>query len=416
MAASNKHPNDGNDDPVLVAAMAVVGPILFFMAVWFIAHEQIAWTFLTIFEHVAAMWHWAPWIQTEERYQKMEAFTVFVSSVDERELTFVQLSRIGNLAMTNLVPIVILLMALMAWHAWTASPTVAFHNVMDFKTLVRRLNPFFPASTPVIGLDLINTDPDKGPWRRMETYIGFALKHKLLSTAKGRLIEKLGEDETAWSYDIDAAKEVFAKQLGPKTLNVWKSLPTKAPHYASLAAIFAARINGAFDDSNDALDALAASCKRNTKTGEYRINTDLTKSLWEAHAFTKEVLTIVSRHHFINTAMYALLEEARQRSGVLQPAWFLWLKPVDRRLWYSLHQVGLRVGNIEAGGVRAHVLAEKRNQAAIPTPYVEQAALALREHLSDEGWINTQSSDYSPAETFEAEEEGDFLDQAETVA
>ena len=58
-----------------------------------------------------------------------------------------------------------------------------------------------------------------------------------------------------------------------------------------------------------------------------------------------------------------LLNEARLKSGVLAPAQFVWLKLVDRRLWYALHSLGFETEGsgrylhpnprIEAAGARA---------------------------------------------------------------
>ena len=54
----------------------------------------------------------------------------------------------------------------------------------------------------------------------------------------------------------------------------------------------------------------------------------------------------------------SLLEMARI-DGVLASAEFLWLKPVDRRMWYMLNCVGRQTAVAEIAGLFAHWQAEK---------------------------------------------------------
>ncbi len=47
------------------------------------------------------------------------------------------------------------------------------------------------------------------------------------------------------------------------------------------------------------------------------------------------------------------------RDGVQASADFLWLKPIDRRLWYMLNTVGRQTPFAEVAGPYAHWLAER---------------------------------------------------------
>jgi intracellular multiplication protein IcmP len=83
-----------------------------------------------------------------------------------------------------------------------------------------------------------------------------------------------------------------------------------------------------------------------------------------------------------------LLNEARLKAGVLAPAQFVWLKLVDRRLWYALHSLGFETDGfgrylhpnprIEAAGARDHWAAERIAARPILTPEIERALNAAR--------------------------------------
>jgi intracellular multiplication protein IcmP len=76
------------------------------------------------------------------------------------------------------------------------------------------------------------------------------------------------------------------------------------------------------------------------------------------------------------TVMASMLEAARL-DGVLSSAEFLWLKPIDRQLWFMLNSVGRWTAVVEVGGPFAHWLAEKEIGRPIKTPLVDQATKAL---------------------------------------
>ena len=74
--------------------------------------------------------------------------------------------------------------------------------------------------------------------------------------------------------------------------------------------------------------------------------------------------------------MASMLELART-DGVLASAEFLWLKPLDRKLWYMLNSVGRQTAVPEIAGAFAHWTAEKKTKRALRVPMVDEAAKSL---------------------------------------
>jgi hypothetical protein len=75
---------------------------------------------------------------------------------------------------------------------------------------------------------------------------------------------------------------------------------------------------------------------------------------------------IAKRHGFRETFFLGLLAEARVR-GLLPPAYFAWLRAVDRGLWYAAQSLGRPRSFIEGSGIIAHYQAERGRAGAVPS-------------------------------------------------
>lgn len=101
-------------------------------------------------------------------------------------------------------------------------------------------------------------------------------------------------------------------------------------------------------------------------------------------------IKIAERHGYETTALMALLTASRIKAGVMAPAQFVWLKLVDRNLWYALHSLGYEIEGIgryihpnprvEALGARDHWAAERIAGRPILKPYLDASIAALRRH------------------------------------
>src|SRR6202000_266159 len=100
------------------------------------------------------------------------------------------------------------------------------------------------------------------------------------------------------------------------------------------------------------------------------------KAVIKKHQNAQNVQEILARHAYLLTVMSSLLEASRE-DGVVPSAEFLWLKPLDRRLWYMLNSIGRQTPYAEVGGPFAHWRAEKEMGRRSLVPMIDEAIKAL---------------------------------------
>jgi hypothetical protein len=98
------------------------------------------------------------------------------------------------------------------------------------------------------------------------------------------------------------------------------------------------------------------------------------------------VRRLFARHGFAVPMMMDAMRLARQR-GKLTTVDFIWLKPIDRNLYFALNNMGRRTGWPESAGAAAHLSAEEVMEGPIFEPYVEKAVDALEKSLRKDGWL-----------------------------
>jgi len=95
----------------------------------------------------------------------------------------------------------------------------------------------------------------------------------------------------------------------------------------------------------------------------------------------KEVVQkIIDSHFYKKTVLSGLLEEAR-KDGVLATADFIWLKPINRSLWYMLNNIGRRASWIECAAPWSHYWSEKLLERKVANPMINEAVKALDDYM-----------------------------------
>lgn len=243
---------------------------------------------------------------------------------------------------------------------YRANISSRFKHVYNMDSLRKSEYKIWPQVTPIMKVDLVKKDLDEGPWATSLTPMLFAKKHKLLVEHKeenGKINVLLNEGSTY---------RVLSLQVGV----FWRDIESFPPHIQALYAIFLARANQDRTNADNLLNQIAASASAD------HLDFKGVKELVKKHKNTKFAKFAERRHAYLLTVMATLLEVART-DGVLATAEFLWLKPIDRPLWYMLNSVGRQTAFPEVAGAFAHWVAEKKVGRPLKVPMVDEAVKAL---------------------------------------
>lgn len=270
-------------------------------------------------------------------------------------------SHIGNYLK---YPITILIAGGAAW-LYFGGFSYRFRNNYNTKLFKKLEKENWPQIAPVADLDLVNTKLDDEPWGVALSPVAFCKKNNLVDIEKKRdgynLILRRG-----------ATYRVLSLQLGPR----WSGVNVLPMHIKALFTIFAARMNDDKDTSDALLDQISASAAGG------KANFVGVEKFLRKYANTAKTAKVIGAHGYVTTILASMLVRARE-VGVLASSEFIWLKPIDRRMWYMLNTVGRPTAVAEICGTYAHWLAEKRLGLALTVPMVEEGVKGLELALSE---------------------------------
>jgi intracellular multiplication protein IcmP len=276
---------------------------------------------------------------------------------------------------------VAVILGLLALKLFFGSPIVKYKRTLSMQTLTEQEASDWPQITPVVKLDLVKEHAEKGQWAMGQTPMQFAKKHRLLLEAKEVVDSDVlrAQEQMIVSLLRGAAYQVFATQLGA----YWNGIERLPIYKQALFAVFASRIGGDRAGAANLLSQIAASAKFDPKKKALpQLNYAGTAELLKKHQNNKLIAKITQQHAFVTTVMASMLMTARN-DGVVASADFLWLKVVDRPLWFLLNSVGRRTVFAEAAGPFGHWIAELQLGQAIRLPMVEEAINGLDAALKE---------------------------------
>ncbi|WP_058533114.1 type IVB secretion system coupling complex protein DotM/IcmP [Legionella saoudiensis] len=261
---------------------------------------------------------------------------------------------------------VVLALGVMAILLYQSNLKLKYRKAHDMKSLRAQEQFNWPAIMPVVKEDLVSQDVNTGPWAMALTPMEFARKYKLLKKEDVLLDNPVPGMEMTAGIRRGDAKRVFTLQLGP----YWDGFEHCSPQAYALAGVFMARLNRDRDAANNILSVLDRTFV------EGKPDFSVARPVVEKYKNTEEIQEIVGKHAYTLTVLASLLEKARQ-DGVVPSSEFLWLKPVDRRLWYMLNCVGRQTPYAEVAGAFAHWRAEKEMGRRSLVPMIDEAIRAL---------------------------------------
>lgn len=101
------------------------------------------------------------------------------------------------------------------------------------------------------------------------------------------------------------------------------------------------------------------------------------------------------KHRFATVRMVCAMKSARALNGTLITPDFIWLKELDRTLYYALNNLGRIMPLIEGAGIYAQMNADNIFEQATPDeePEVLNAVCAYIKELKKEGWIGDRNNE-----------------------
>lgn len=250
------------------------------------------------------------------------------------------------------------ILAVYGWKVIGRNPASKFKRTFDMRTLAVSESSQWPWMIPVLDKDLINMPIDKGPYAMAMTEVEFARHYRLLEGADRLSINK------------QRAQKLFATQLG----RLWEGPRRLRVHERALFACFIAQICGRRDECMRGLELLTRSSVNEA------LDTTFTDELLEKYKDDKRVRLVVRRHAYVSTVLMAVLSKAR-RLGKLSPSYMVWLRPLDRALWYTIQSLDRRTPFPEAAGIYAHYQSEIVAGTPLEYPFVNEAVEGLRHEL-----------------------------------
>jgi intracellular multiplication protein IcmP len=179
--------------------------------------------------------------------------------------------------------------------------------------------------------------------------------------------------------DREATRRAFIQQLGPR----WQGIEGQPPYMRAFYAACALKGAQKREQSDELLGRLSL-CWSLEKGFNMApdVNAEVNKILGD-----KDLIgaanNIAAQHAYRTTAILGALKWARWMGGVLASAQFLWMRAVDRNLWYPLNNLGRRSFHVEGSGAIAHFMAEQNAKKPLPIPRVDTAIVALNQFLAD---------------------------------
>ncbi|MDP9196858.1 MAG: hypothetical protein M3O22_08895 [Pseudomonadota bacterium] len=254
------------------------------------------------------------------------------------------------------------------------APDTRFRHKYNLETLIRAQSRFWPVISPLLKFN---------PTQASARFTGQAIPATLPLFA-----EALSPEEWVAANrislinnipDRDSARRACLTQLGAR----WTGADSLPPYARALLAAFALKIARKRQESDDLLGKIAASW---SPEKGLQLPPGVTKEIdavLGSPGTGGEALKVAERHGWFTTAMLGVLKKARENGGVLASASFLWLRGVDRKLWYALNNLGRQSFHTEAAASMAHFMAETEARRPLAIPRVEPAIDSLVTYFSE---------------------------------
>lgn len=394
--------------------------IVLVVGMWFALRKPLMWLSFYSSYYAFRFYEFFPLVMSTAEYQALVTARKAIPSLNPTQFGLSALYQLfeyhGYFWRWIVVPVLL-------WWGWrTKKSVVRFRfnrEIKDVYDLIEIQAKHFPASAIIRGKNLLATHPYVGPWATYALPLDFTLDNRLLWVSKEAVTSERKVDETSMVpipaltptqklqpfpvkrkmlpshryvlFNVDRANTAFSNQLGP----LWNGAQALPPLERALYAAFCAQACGDQGAAWTMVAQLGFSFREGERDKQGKLltphhaNTNGTDELLAKFGNQPAIRQIHELHaHAINviTATLALC----RKKGRLTHANFLWLKPVNRTLWYALCGQGGQSAYWEAAGPWAHALIEELMGKRVTVPMVAGAVDALRDTMSREHWIDPE--------------------------
>lgn len=403
-------------DILIPLSMAIIFPVV----LWLLLRIPVLWASLYASYYSFGVYEHLPWLMSQSELREIINARAAIPKMRPGDYGIVTLFKLfaqhGYIWRWVVCP-------LMMWWGWSTYRGVArfryrseIRNVYD---LIEIQAQHFPASAIIRGKNLLSQHPYIGPWATYAMPLDFALDHGFLWASKTPVDSdsKLDRQKMVLLppfspdlklkpfrvkrrqlpsfqnvlFDIQRADKVFSEQCGGH----WTGYEALPPLIKALYAIFVTQAAGERLEAWKMVEQIAFSFREATydRSGQiitpHSANTDGVDNLLQKYASKRPVIEVIERHaHTINVLVETLA--LARKKGRLVHANLLWLKPVNRTLWYAVCGQGGQCPYFEANGPWAHAQVERKIGKKIPIPQVLGAIEGMRDQLSREHWIDPE--------------------------
>ncbi len=263
------------------------------------------------------------------------------------------------------------------------SPRNKFRTRHTLETFIKMQAKMWPVISPIVDFNPIKSSarvpgdviPDKLPM-----FAEALSPEEWISYHRIPILDRSNEGGTnSRAVDREATRRALLLQLGPR----WNGIQDQPPYIQALFAAFALKGAQKREESDEFLGQIALCW---TAKGGFHLTpavaSHIKKIIFDPKMMDK-ANEQANMHAYRTTAMAGTLKWARSMGGVLAPAQFLWLRGMDRHLWYALNNLGRRSFHAEGMGAMAHFMAEQAAKKPLPIPRVDTAVTTINEFLND---------------------------------
>ena len=379
--AGRRNSDEKPEGPLEVVGFTLLGLAVIGVLLWISANHKIVAFWTPLIRGLSRMWGWLPVDFAQRTHAELQAGAArFLAQ--GREVSFFQYAEWANTALHPVMALITL--AVLTWllTALFAPRADVFRQFKDADNLVRRMSGVFTGTAPILHIRKDIAQHKDPLWARQLFPEELLLKGKVngkplvIRNADGEL--ELNEERVVeWLKGVDpraekAAKDAAAKVVGPdgkprarramRTSTMLGRLVVDltvdrgrfhqeqqkagfsfADRFSDIGkvmfALLCARAFGGAEGAKDyatARDQLNNSCRG---AAHGMANLTVAQWLFDKYRTTDLAYRLFATHHWEYTYLYELFAQAKRR-GKCTHAEFLWLKPMDRILFYVLNTVG----------------------------------------------------------------------------